>query len=54
MELLAVASGLQNREPLLKGASIKAFTDHLPVVHNSTGATATMNHLIEKILLVDA
>lgn len=53
-ELLAVASRLQHWEPLLKGASITAFTDHLSVVHNSTRATATMNHLIEKVLLVDS
>ena len=53
-ELLAVANGLQHWESLLKGASITVFTDHLPVVHNSTRATTTMNHLIEKILSVDA
>ena len=53
-ELQAVANGLQHWESLLKGASITVFTDHLPVVHNSTRATTTMNHLIEKILSVDA
>ena len=52
-EMSSVVYALQHWEPLLKGADLVVFTDHLPLQKHSTREAKTMTQLLQKILLFD-
>lgn len=52
-EMCSVEYALQHWEPLLKGAELVVFTDHLPLQKHSTREAKTMTQLLQKILLFD-
>ena len=52
-DMCSVVYALQHWEPLLKGAELVVFTDHLPLQKHSTREAKTLTQLLQKILLFD-
>ena len=52
-EMLSLCASLDHFYTFLKNAKVTAFTDHLPVLKNSTRESNTLNHLQQKINEMD-